>query len=159
MPGIDTAVVYPGLCVFEGTNLSEGRGTTRPFENIGAPFINALELARDLNALNLPGVRFRPTSFVPTFSKFRDEPCAGVQVHVTDRGKFLPVRTGLTVLKTIVSKYPDQVKVTAFAAKLMGIPDLQTRIFSESVQEIEKGWQENLREYMKIRAKYLVYPE
>ncbi|MDY3558011.1 DUF1343 domain-containing protein [Gemmata sp. JC673] len=98
MPTPDTATVYPGLCLIEGTNLSEGRGTTRPFELVGAPWLDGAELARRLEAERLPGVRFRPAWFRPTFQKFAGLDCGGVQLHVTDRANFLPVRTGLAVL-------------------------------------------------------------
>lgn len=98
MPTVDTAVVYPGQCLLEGTNLSEGRGTTRPFEICGAPWIDAAALARRLGSFGLPGVMFRPVTFRPTFQKHAGRDCGGVQLHVTDRGAFLPVRTGLAVL-------------------------------------------------------------
>ncbi|MFH0794468.1 MAG: DUF1343 domain-containing protein [bacterium] len=158
MPTIDTATVYPGLCVFEGVNVSEGRGTTKPFEIIGAPFINGVELARDLNALNLPGVRFRPAYFVPSFADYKGEQCGGVQVHVTDRKTFDPIRTALFMLKTIYEKYPDKVQTRSYVATLMGVPNLHERIKSESVDSIIAGWQENLEAFKKIRAKYLIYP-
>ncbi len=95
MPTPDTARVYPGGCLIEGTNLSEGRGTTRPFELIGAPYLDAHRYAMALDTLGLPGVHFRPARFVPTFQKWAGRLCGGVQVHVTDRGRFRPVLTGL----------------------------------------------------------------
>lgn len=98
MPTVDTAVVYPGQCLLEGTNLSEGRGTTRPFELCGAPWIDPHELAGRLEQAELPGVRFRPAWFRPTFQKFVGQDCGGVQFHITDRWAFRPVRTGLAVL-------------------------------------------------------------
>ncbi|MFM7207282.1 MAG: exo-beta-N-acetylmuramidase NamZ domain-containing protein [Planctomycetaceae bacterium] len=98
MPTVDTAVVYPGQCLLEGTNLSEGRGTTRPFEICGAPWIDGAALARRLGGLGLPGVAFRPVTFRPTFQKHAGIDCGGVQLHVVDRDRFLPVRTGLAVL-------------------------------------------------------------
>ncbi|MFM8273328.1 MAG: exo-beta-N-acetylmuramidase NamZ domain-containing protein [Gemmata sp.] len=98
MPTLDTAVVYPGMCLIEGTNLSEGRGTTRPFELCGAPWISPDELAGKLEAERLPGVRFRPAHFRPTFQKFAGQDCGGVQLHVTDRRAFRSVRSGLAVL-------------------------------------------------------------
>lgn len=88
MPTVDTAFVYPGGCLIEGTNLSEGRGTTRPFELVGAPWLDPWKLAKELEREKLPGVAFRPTYFTPTFHKHADKACAGVQVHVTDRGRF-----------------------------------------------------------------------
>lgn len=101
MSTLDTAFVYPGMCLLEGTNLSEGRGTTRPFELCGAPWIAARELATRLEAEALPGVRFRPAMFRPTFQKFAGTECGGVQLHVTDRAAFRPVRTGLAVLAAL----------------------------------------------------------
>lgn len=91
MPTPETALVYPGGCLIEGTNLSEGRGTTRPFELVGAPWLNAQALARRLNEAGLPGVRFRACAFLPMFHKHRGEVCQGVQVHVTDARRFRPV--------------------------------------------------------------------
>ena len=106
MPTLDTAVVYPGMCLLEGTNLSEGRGTTRPFELCGAPFIDGRLLAEALMALELPGVAWRPCFFRPTFHKFAGESCGAVQLHVTDRQAFLPYRTGLAVLSAVRRLYP-----------------------------------------------------
>jgi uncharacterized protein YbbC (DUF1343 family) len=101
MPTPDTAVVYPGQCLLEGTNLSEGRGTTRPFELCGAPDVDPAKLADQLGAAGLPGVRFRPAWFRPTFQKFAGRDCGGVQLHVTDSAAFRPVRTGLAVLAVL----------------------------------------------------------
>src|SRR5438309_7389637 len=98
MPTPDTARVYPGGCLVEGTNLSEGRGTTRPFEWIGAPYLDGHRYADALNALGLPGVRFRPARFTPTFHKWAGEVCGGVQIHVTDRRRFRPFRTGVAAI-------------------------------------------------------------
>jgi uncharacterized protein YbbC (DUF1343 family) len=105
MATLETATVYPGTCLVEGTNLSEGRGTARPFEWIGAPFADEDEVAALLNKLNLPGVRFRPHRFIPSASKHAGEVCKGVQVHVTDRKAFRPVRTGLCVLAAFKRLY------------------------------------------------------
>lgn len=101
MPTPDTALVYPGLCLIEGTNVSEGRGTTRPFEIIGAPFIDGYALAERLDAEGLPGVRFRPLTFRPTFHKFAGQICGGVQIHVVDRAAFRPYLTGVSMLRTL----------------------------------------------------------
>jgi uncharacterized protein YbbC (DUF1343 family) len=108
MPTLDTATVYPGLCLLEGTNISEGRGTTRPFESFGAPFIDAEALARELNHLDLAGVYFRETYFQPTFQKFAGEVCGGAQLHVTDRRKFQPFKTGIEIIKRIRKMCGDQ---------------------------------------------------
>ncbi len=98
MPTPETALVYPGLCLLEGTNLSEGRGTTRPFELMGAPWLDAARLADDLARERLPGVRFRPVSFVPTWDKHAAVRCHGVELHVHDAARFRPFRTGLAVV-------------------------------------------------------------
>jgi uncharacterized protein YbbC (DUF1343 family) len=101
MPTVETAFVYPGQCLLEGTNLSEGRGTTRPFELCGAAGIDAVSLCRRLKDENHPGVIFRPAWFKPTFHKFAGRTCGGLQLHVTDREAFRPVRTGLAVLAAL----------------------------------------------------------
>ncbi len=101
MPTLDTAMVYPGQVLIEGTNISEGRGTTKPFELCGAPWIDGFELARRLNALGLEGVVFREAWFTPTFSKFAGELCGGVQVHVTDRHLYRPFASTLHLLKLV----------------------------------------------------------
>ncbi len=99
MPTVDTAVVYPGACLFEGTNLSEGRGTTRPFEWVGAPWLDPHLLAQLLAVHRLPGVAFRPTRFTPSFHKWAGQSCGGVQIHVLDRTRFRPFLTGIAVLR------------------------------------------------------------
>jgi uncharacterized protein YbbC (DUF1343 family) len=108
MPTADTAVVYPGQCLLEGTNLSEGRGTTRPFEICGAPWIDGESLARRLAAFDLPGVVFRPLTFRPTFQKHAGIDCGGVQMHVTDRDLFRPVRASLALLVEMRRQNPEQ---------------------------------------------------
>lgn len=108
IPTVDSAVVYPGMCFFEGTNLSEGRGTTRPFELVGAPFINPNRLAHHLGELAPPGIRFRPTFFRPTFDKFKGKVCGGVFLHVVDRKQFKPIRTAMIMLRAIKELYPRQ---------------------------------------------------
>lgn len=158
MPTIDTAMVYTGMCVFEGANISEGRGTTKPFEMVGAPFINGVELAQDLNALGLPGVRFRPAYFKPSFDDYSGQFCGGIQVHVMDKEAFDPIRTGLTALKKIYEKYPTEVTIGSYTSTLMGVPDLHNRIKTESVEEIIAGWQANLDAFKIVREKYLLYP-
>ncbi len=107
MPTVDTATVYPGTGLFEGTNFSEGRGTTRPFELIGAPYVDE-RFAPALNELGLPGVRFRETWFTPTFHKHAGVPVRGVQLHVTDRSAFRPVHTGLSMLHVARTLYPGE---------------------------------------------------
>lgn len=101
MPGLDTALVYPGLCMIEGTDASEGRGTTRPFEIVGAPWVDGEALAARLGDEALPGCAFRPLRFKPMFHKHAGQVCGGVQVHVTDRARFRPLRTGVAVVRAL----------------------------------------------------------
>jgi uncharacterized protein YbbC (DUF1343 family) len=108
LPTLDSAVVYPGMVLFEGTNLSEGRGTTRPFELVGAPWLEAPRLAGAMNDLGLPGVYFRPAEFQPTFQKHAGHPCGGCQLHVTDRTLFRPVLTAVALLEVCRRQAPDQ---------------------------------------------------
>jgi uncharacterized protein YbbC (DUF1343 family) len=108
MPTLDTATVYPGMVLLEGTTLSEGRGTTRPFEIFGAPFIDPYELAAALEPLQLPGVHFRPLWFQPTFNKFAGQLCGGLQLHVQNRHTFRPYRTAVEILKAVRRLYPKE---------------------------------------------------
>ncbi|RJE86074.1 DUF1343 domain-containing protein [Paenibacillus sp. 1011MAR3C5] len=107
IPRFHTALLYPGTCLFEGTNLSEGRGTTAPFELIGAPFVDAELLAKEMNAKGLPGVYFRPSYFKPTFSKHEGELCRGVYVHVLDERALRPVELGVELLFTVKKLFPE----------------------------------------------------
>jgi len=101
LPTLDSCTVYPGMVLLEGTNLSEGRGTTRPFELFGAPFLDPYELVKQLDGHTLPGVKFRPCHFEPTFQKHAGQLCGGAQLHVVDRAVFRPVQTAVTVLNTV----------------------------------------------------------
>jgi uncharacterized protein YbbC (DUF1343 family) len=108
IPWPETAIVYPGTCLVEGTNLSEGRGTALPFHLVGAPWIDGQRLAKAMNHLDLPGVRFRPVTFQPAADKWAGRCCGGVQLHVTQRGNFRPVTIGLYVLATARALYQDE---------------------------------------------------
>jgi uncharacterized protein YbbC (DUF1343 family) len=108
MPGYETALVYPGGCLIEGTNLSEGRGTTRPFEIVGAPWIDGTRLAHDLQALSLPGFRARSLTFLPTFQKYAGHLCGGVQIHVTDARTFRPMATYLALVALAHAQDPPR---------------------------------------------------
>ncbi len=160
MPTVDTALVYPGMGLVEGTNVSEGRGTTRPFQMIGAPWIDGVALARALNAAGLPGVRFRPAYFTPTFSKYQGQSCSGVEMYVLDRGVFDPVVDALTLIKTIHDKYPAQFKFNASDFdRLVGNSWVREGIENRvSVSAMEKRWQQRLAAFKVERAKYLLYP-
>jgi uncharacterized protein YbbC (DUF1343 family) len=108
MPVPETALVYPGMCLLEATNMSEGRGTTRPFEAFGAPWIDGWKFSKHLNALKLPGVYFRPFQFQPTFNKYLGEICEGCFIHVTDHKVFKPFQTGVAVILETARLYPDK---------------------------------------------------
>ncbi len=107
IPTLDTVIVYPGTCLFEATNVSEGRGTTRPFELFGAPFIDSEKLCVHMNGLNLPSVYFRECHFQPTFDKWAGEFCNGAQVHVLNRHTFKAFETGIEILKFLFHEYPN----------------------------------------------------
>ena len=158
MPTLETALVYPGAALVEGTNLSEGRGTTKPFELIGAPFVNSTELAAALNDLRLPGVKFRAASFTPTFSKHSGKLSHGVQIHVTDRDKYQPVETGLHIVKTVHDLYPEDVTLTAFFDNLIGNGWIREGIENGmSVEEMKAQWKSELKKFEKVRKQYLIY--
>lgn len=154
MPTFDTAVTYIGNVLFEGTNVSEGRGTTKPFEFIGAPWINARELAAQMNTKQLAGVRYRPVSFVPTFSKYQGECCNGVQVHITDYDAFDSFFCGLMLFQTIRNTYP-QFQITDFLKNLMGTDAFASAIF-DPVQFTEEHKQ-RIAAFTQKAQKYYLY--
>ncbi|WP_433501370.1 exo-beta-N-acetylmuramidase NamZ family protein [Sphaerimonospora sp. CA-214678] len=129
MPTLDTALVYPGTGLFEGTNVSEGRGTTRPFELIGAPYLDG-RFAEALDALGLPGVRFRDTWFAPVFGKHAGSPVRGVQLHVTDRTAFRPVFTAVSMLHVLRTLHPDDFTCEPFLDLLWGSGSLRLALTS-----------------------------
>ncbi|MFE5406517.1 exo-beta-N-acetylmuramidase NamZ domain-containing protein [Streptomyces sp. NPDC056580] len=158
MPTPDTALVYSGTCLFEGTNLSEGRGTTRPFELLGAEGIDG-RWAAEANGAGLPGVRFREAYFAPTFSKFQGRTAGGVQIHVHDRAAFDPVRTGIALLVTARKVWdgfawrPDD-----WIDKLTGSTRVRTMIDAGAgTDEVVGAWQDELAAFRKVRGKYLLY--
>lgn len=163
MPTIETATLYPGICLIEGTNLSEGRGTTKPFEWIGAPWIDPERWGDTLNNLDLPGVQFRPIHFTPTFSKYTDQACHGVQVHVTDRDRFKPVDVGLHLIATARHAYPDQFAFLKnrgryFFDLLAGTDTLRLRLTKhEPPVEILQSWEEEIEKFTERCRPYLLY--
>jgi uncharacterized protein YbbC (DUF1343 family) len=168
MPTTDTALVYPGMCLVEGTELSEGRGTTRPFELVGAPYLDGHRLAADLTAMALPGVRFRPTVFTPMFQKHRDKPCGGIQLHVTDPEAFRPYRTGVAVLKACYDQSPAAFRWRARAYEfvdhvpaidlLAGSDAIRTGIEAgASLDELAARWPRDEGEFAAERADHLLY--
>ena len=168
MPTPDTARVYPGGCLFEGTNLSEGRGTTRPFEWVGAPYLDAHRYAAALADARLPGVSFRPARFIPTFHKWAGKLCGGVQIHVTDRARFKPFLTGLAVIASARRLAPRH-----FAWRrppyeferrrlpidiLLGTDGIRRAIErGRPLRDIEAGWTGDVRTWKRRRIPALLY--
>ncbi|MFG2555110.1 exo-beta-N-acetylmuramidase NamZ domain-containing protein [Streptomyces sp. NPDC048581] len=158
MPTPDTALVYSGTCLFEGTNLSEGRGTTRPFELLGAEGIDG-RWAATANELALPGVHFREAYFAPTFSKFQGKTIGGVQVHVHDRAAYDPVRTGIALLVTAKRAWSGFAwRADNWIDKLTGSTQVRTMIDAgASADEVVAGWQQELAAFRRMRREYLLY--
>ena len=168
IPTLESAVVYPGTVLFEGTLLSEGRGTTRPFELVGAPWIGAEAFARDMNTLALPGAFFRPAVFEPTFQKHAKVPCGGCQIHVTDRTAFKPVLTGVALLEMFRRADParfawrqppyeyEQEKLPFDI--LAGSDTLRGQIESGiPASDIAASWQDEEEAFRRMRQPYLLY--
>jgi uncharacterized protein YbbC (DUF1343 family) len=168
LPTLDSALVYPGTVLFEGTNVSEGRGTTRPFELVGAPWVAPEPFAAALNDLRLPGVRFRPVLFEPTFHKHAKVSCGGCQIHVTDRETFRPVETGVALVEAFRRTGPG-----AFAWReppyeyeyslepidiLYGSEDLREGLtLGRSAADLASAWQDEVNAFLPLRASVLLY--
>jgi uncharacterized protein YbbC (DUF1343 family) len=168
MPTVETAFVYPGQCLLEGTNLSEGRGTTRPFELCGAPWIDARQLGQRLQDENLPGVAFRPAWYRPTFHKFAGQTCGGVQLHVLDREAFRPVRTGLAVLAALRElsgerfdwrREPYEFVADRLAIDLLFGSDRERRALEagDSARAIARAWEKEEEAFRRRRQEFLLY--
>ncbi len=159
LPTMDSATVYPGQVLFEGTNISEGRGTTRPFEIFGAPWIDGHQLAGQLNALKLPGVKFRETWFNPTFSKFKGELCGGCQLHVVDRRLYRSVSTTLHILNQLKKLYPTQFAFhAAYFDKLTGSSEVRVALEKgQPANTIVNSYQHGVEQFAKLRQPYLLY--
>ncbi len=168
IPTLDSATLFPGTVHFEGTQISEGRGTTRPFELIGAPYIDPEQFARRLNDRELPGVYFRSCIFRPTFQKHAGVSCGGVQIHVIDREQFEPVRTGLTMVQVAFESYPNDFRwkeppyeyvydrnpfdVISGTAKIREALETGTPL-----EKLEVSWSEGLETFKRSRQQYLLY--
>jgi len=168
IPTIDTCVVFPATVHLEGTELSEGRGTTMPFELNGAAYIDPYAWAAALREHDLPGVAFRECYFQPWFSEFAGETCGGVHIHVTDRNAFTPVVLGIAMVKTARDLYPDhfQWRQNDYEYEfgrnpfdiVCGTDKIRKALESgASVPEIEVAWQPGLNEFKEARKDYLLY--
>jgi len=168
MPTPDTARVYPGGCLVEGTNLSEGRGTTRPFEWVGAPYLDGPRLARALERRGLPGVRFRPVGFEPAFHKWKSQRCGGVQIHVTDAARFKPFAAYLALIAEARRQAPRHFRwrkppyeferVRLPMDLLCGGPGIRRAIErGVSLARLETSWRPDLARFARARRPYLLY--
>lgn len=168
MPTVDTTVVFPATVHLEGTQMSEGRGTTRPFEFAGAPYIDAEDFATALNAFDFSGVYFRACGFMPTFQKHANQACGGVQIHVTDRETFEPVIAGIAIIKTAFDNYGDQFrwKDPPYEYEydrnpfdlIAGTSQVREAIErGDSLSTIENSWAEPLDEFKRQRTQFLLY--
>ena len=168
LPTLDSTIVYPGMVLVEGTCLSEGRGTTRPFEYVGAPFIRSREYAEFLNALDLPGVWFRPAHFQPTFQKWAGKMCGGVQLHVMDRERFEPYLTGIAVIHAANHLYPESFEWRKPPYEyehrklpieiLCGGPEIPEMIRGNiPLGQIRQSWQEDVAAFLGRRRSCLIY--
>lgn len=168
MPTLETATVFPGTVIFEGTQMSEGRGTTRPFEIVGAPYVNAQEYAAKLNNLKLPGVYFRATNFLPTFQKHANKGCGGVQIHVLEREQFKPFLTGVAMVHTAYQLYRDDFLWKSPPYEYVydrnpfdvinGGETLREMIEQNvSLSEMENWWTKECHEFSSLRQDFMFY--
>jgi len=168
MPTPETAMVYPGQVLWEGTNISEGRGTTFPFEFVGAPYWNHEEIMGALQSVELPGCFLRPIVFEPTSGKYGGESCSGFQIHVMDKATYLPYRTSLALLQAVMKLYPGKFsyKQPPYEYEferlpldlILGNKELKIQLEAGvSLLEIEADWQEELQAFDKNRNKYFLY--
>lgn len=168
LPTLDSATVYPGMVLVEGTMLSEGRGTTRPFELAGAPYIDARSFAGHLNGLGLPGVFFRPCYFQPTFQKHAGIVCGGVQLHVLDRRVFEPYLSGISTIAAAAKLYPEsfawrqppyEYEYTKLPIEILCGGRALPRLMEQGAgpAEIRASWQSAVKDFLSLRRPYLLY--
>ena len=161
IPSAQTALVYAGVCLFEGTNLSVGRGTAMPFQYLGAPYIDAYRLAEQLNRLDLDGVRFLPAFFTPTLSLYAGKLCGGVQIAVTDPHSFAPVKTAIAMFYELKHQYPNEFTINNAGKKYCGLHLLtgctQLTDSSQTAQDYFTRIEKESAQFSNIRKKYLLY--
>jgi len=161
IPDLNTAIIYPGVCLLEATNVSEGRGTQKPFKKFGAPWINKQEISQELNNLNLPGVVFKPITFIPTpikgmsnNPKYKNQICHGAEIILTDRDKFLSVATGMNIIKIISEKYPSKLKIkNSGMNRLWGNAEFLNQLQTKDLNQFSIP----IQNYNQIAKKYFLY--
>ena len=168
IPTLDTAIVYPGTVLLEGTSVSEGRGTTRPFELVGQPAVESERFAEALNRRRLPGVFFRPAIFEPTFHKHARQSCGGCQIHVLDRDRFRPVLTGVALVAAFRGADPERFRWRDPPYEyeheklpfdiLAGSSELREQIEAGiTAEEIARSWEPAVAEFNRLRERFLMY--
>jgi uncharacterized protein YbbC (DUF1343 family) len=171
LPDLKTAVVYPGMVLFEALNLSEGRGTTIPFELFGAPFIDSNGLLKNLDSRNIAGCRFRVHNYIPTFNKFKGQLCNGMQIHVTDRRVFRPVYATLELIGAIIetspsgsvkfSKPPYEYEYDLMPFDILSGDDKMRKVLESggSIEKEKERWEEEISEFRKVFREIALYEE
>ncbi|MFZ0929839.1 MAG: DUF1343 domain-containing protein [Syntrophobacteraceae bacterium] len=170
MPTWETALLYPGMVLLEGTNISEGRGTAMPFQLFGAPFLNRKKFLEEFKKHGLDSVTFRPVTYEPAFDKYRRQPCLGFQIHITDKARFKPYRMGLALLQALGLTHPKHFRWLDPPYEyereklpidiLIGSSTVRRRVEQgQDLDKIESDWEQQLREYREKREPSLLYPE
>lgn len=160
---VDMSILYTGTCLMEGTNLSEGRGTTKPFECVGAPFINGYDLAKAFNAKEIPGVIARPVSFIPTYQKFVNEVCSGIHIHITNRDAVNSLKVGLTIIQLVLEMYPQSFEFKQndngkyFFDLIAGTKRLKENLRVNNLAPFESKCREQVAYFLQQRKPYLIY--
>src|SRR5699024_726761 len=161
---IDMSILYAGTCLFEGTNVSEGRGTTQPFEIVGAPYINSFELAEQFNRKNIDGVIARSVFFKPTYQKYKNEQCQGVQLHITNRDKIEPLKVTINLMADIAMLYPESFEFRkeipsgkSFFDLLDGKSTLRQQILKDDRESYLEEAEEQLISFERLVQPYLLY--
>jgi uncharacterized protein YbbC (DUF1343 family) len=163
---VNTAIVYPGICFIEATNVSEGRGTPHPFIWIGAPWIDGFQLSREMNSHNLPGVVFKPITFTPKTipgvavnPKYENELCSGIEITVTDRDSYESVKTGIFLLSVLQKLYPDDFQISEKGMNRLVGNDLIVKTLSQlSPREIIDIYSDSVVSFNEKRKEFLIYP-
>jgi len=169
LPKPESTLVYPGQVILEGTNLSEGRGTTTPFELWGAPYLKVKRIVEHLAGASLEGLVLRPAHFQPTFDKWAGRGCSGFQIHLTDLDRYRPYATSLELLQAVLATHPEDFSWIAppYEYELRHLPieiilgraDIHQHLErGVSVADLERSWEPEIEDYRKLRAPYLLYP-